>query len=129
MKADQVQGTSFEVGDKVLYEGREMLSQKARQHGDIKMVDLSGVKALADGIPSPLPVKSILTTTILVQGAKMLRLLRQPLLSSVSISGMTLVQGAKGAPPSVQPLRSTIPKRIGSRGAECSRLPSVSHSP
>ena len=51
VKATQVQGTSFEVGDKVTYEGREMIVSKGKDRdGEIKMIDLSGVKALADGI-------------------------------------------------------------------------------
>jgi hypothetical protein len=51
VKADRVQGTSFEVGDKVTYEGREMIISKGKDSGgDIKMIDLSGVKVLAEGI-------------------------------------------------------------------------------
>ena len=51
VKANQVQGSSFEVGDKVTYKGLEMIISKGKDHdGDIKMIDLSGVKALADGI-------------------------------------------------------------------------------
>ena len=39
------------MGDKVMYEGREMTISKGKDSdGDIKMIDLSGVKALADGI-------------------------------------------------------------------------------
>ena len=43
-----MQGSSFEVGAKVTYEGREMTVSKAPDRdGDIKMVDLSGVLAIA----------------------------------------------------------------------------------
>ena len=48
VKKDKVQGDSFEVGAKVTYEGREMTVIKAPDSdGDIKMVDMSGVIALA----------------------------------------------------------------------------------
>ena len=48
--ADQVKGTSFEVGDKVTYEGREMIVSEDMKHQGIlfiKMIDLSGVKVTA----------------------------------------------------------------------------------
>ena len=48
----EVQGSSFEVGAKVTYEGREMtVSQAPDSDGDIKMIDLSGVLALAVSLP------------------------------------------------------------------------------
>ena len=48
----EVQGSSFEVGAKVTYEGREMTVSKAPdRYGDIKMIDLSGVMALAASLP------------------------------------------------------------------------------
>ena len=48
----EVQGSSFEVGAKVTYEGREMtVSQAPNSDGDIKMMDLSGVMALAASLP------------------------------------------------------------------------------
>jgi len=51
VKATKVQGSSFHVGDKVLYEGREMVVSMGKDSdGDIKMIDMSGVKALADGL-------------------------------------------------------------------------------
>jgi hypothetical protein len=53
VKADRVQGTSFEVGDKVTYEGREMIVSKGKDRdGDIRMIDggQSGVKAIAEAI-------------------------------------------------------------------------------
>ena len=57
VKANTVQGSSFNEGDKVIYQGREMIvSQGKDSDGDIyiKMKpvapDLSGVKALADAI-------------------------------------------------------------------------------
>ena len=44
----EVQGSSFEVGAKVTYEGREMtVSQAPDSDEDMKMIDLSGVLALA----------------------------------------------------------------------------------
>ena len=46
MKADLVQGTSFEVGDKVTYKGCGMIVSKGKDSdGEIKMINLSGVKA------------------------------------------------------------------------------------
>ena len=43
-----MQGSSFEVGAKVTYEGREMtVSMAPDRYGYIKMVDISGVFALA----------------------------------------------------------------------------------
>ena len=51
IKASKVQGTSFNVGDKVVYQGREMTISKGKDRdGDIKMIDLSGVKELASAI-------------------------------------------------------------------------------
>ena len=48
----KVQGSSFEVGAKVTYEGREMtVSEAPNSNGDIKMVDMSGVFALAAALP------------------------------------------------------------------------------
>ena len=48
----EVQGSSFEVGAKVTYEGREMtVSRAPDSDGDIKMIDLSGVMALAASLP------------------------------------------------------------------------------
>jgi len=48
----EVQGSSFEVGAKVTYEGREMtVSQAPDIDGDITMIDLSGVEALAACLP------------------------------------------------------------------------------
>ena len=48
VKAAKVKGSSFNVGDKVMYEGREMVVSKGKDSdGDIKMIDMSGVKPLA----------------------------------------------------------------------------------
>ena len=52
IKKSKVQGSSFEVGAKVTYEGREMtVSQAPDSDGDIKMIDLSGFMALAASLP------------------------------------------------------------------------------
>ena len=49
---DKVQGESFEVGVKVMYNGRQMTVSKAPDSdGDIKMLDLSAVFALCDALP------------------------------------------------------------------------------
>jgi hypothetical protein len=52
IKASQVQNSSFNVGDKVVYQGKEMIVSKAKDSdGDIKMTnlpDMSGLNALAD---------------------------------------------------------------------------------
>ena len=57
VKATKVQGASFNVGDKVIYEGREMTVSeretvygRVMKHGDFNMVNLSGVIALADAL-------------------------------------------------------------------------------
>ena len=48
----KVEGPSFEVGAKVVYEGRDMTVSKAPDNdGDIKMVDLSGILALSASLP------------------------------------------------------------------------------
>ena len=48
----EVQGSSFEVGAKVTYEGRETtVSMAPDSDGDMKMYDLSGVMALAACLP------------------------------------------------------------------------------
>ena len=51
IKTSEVQGSSFEVGAKVTYEGREMTVSKVYSDGDIKMFDLSGSMALAASLP------------------------------------------------------------------------------
>ena len=52
IKASQVQGSSFNEGDKVVYQGKEMIVSKAiDRDGDIKMTNLpymSGLNALAN---------------------------------------------------------------------------------
>ncbi|KOO32438.1 s-phase kinase-associated protein, partial [Chrysochromulina tobinii] len=52
IKASQVQGSSFNEGDIVVYQGKEMIVSKAKDRdGDIKMTnlpDMSGLNALAD---------------------------------------------------------------------------------
>ena len=49
VKAAEVQGSSFNEGDKVIYQGREMIISKGKDSdGDIKMHDPTGVEALAD---------------------------------------------------------------------------------
>ena len=55
VKASNVQGSSFGVGDKVFYQGREMIVSKGKdKDGDIKMKpavpDLSGITAIADAM-------------------------------------------------------------------------------
>ena len=60
VKADLVQGTSFGVGDEVTYEGREMIiASMKNSDGEIKLLDLSGVKALADGLATSNSLTSI----------------------------------------------------------------------
>ena len=55
-----MQGSSFEVGAKVTYEGREMTVSKARDSDrDIKMVDMSGVFALAAALPEAKSLRSL----------------------------------------------------------------------
>ena len=47
-----MEGSSFEVGAQVVYEGREMTVSKAPDSdGEIKMVDPSGIMALAASLP------------------------------------------------------------------------------
>ena len=55
VKVYEVQGSSFNKVDKVMYQGREMIVSKGKDSvGDIKMrpaqPDLSGVKAIADAL-------------------------------------------------------------------------------
>ena len=48
----KVQAESFEVGEKVMYEGYEMtVSQAPDRNGDIKMLDLYAIFALCDALP------------------------------------------------------------------------------
>ena len=62
IKASTVQGKSFNVGDKVTYQGREMIVSRGKDSdGDIKMKPLewsSGIAAIADA----LRVNSVLTS-------------------------------------------------------------------
>jgi len=52
IKTSEVQGSSFEVGAKVTYEGREMMvSMAPDSDGEMKMYDFSGVMALAACLP------------------------------------------------------------------------------
>ena len=52
IKTSEVQGSSFEVGAKVTYEGREMtVSKSPDSDGEMKMIDLSGCMALAACLP------------------------------------------------------------------------------
>jgi Ran GTPase-activating protein (RanGAP) involved in mRNA processing and transport len=52
VKKIKVQGSSFEVGAKVIYLGREMtVSAEPDRHEEIKMIDLSGVMALVVCLP------------------------------------------------------------------------------
>ena len=52
IKKSKVQGSSFEVGAKVTYQGREMTVSKAPDSdGEILMLDKSGVLALAASLP------------------------------------------------------------------------------
>ena len=63
VKATKVQGSSFNVGDKVVYKGREMVvSQGKDSDGDMKMVDMSGVKALADSLAANSSLTSVRRT-------------------------------------------------------------------
>jgi Ran GTPase-activating protein (RanGAP) involved in mRNA processing and transport len=56
VKASQVQGSSFNVGDEVTYKGQKMIVSMGKDHdGEIKMkrntvADLSGITALADAL-------------------------------------------------------------------------------
>ena len=60
MKATEVQGASKEVGAKVVYQGREMIVSKGvDRDGDLKMVDLSGVIALADALKANAALTSL----------------------------------------------------------------------
>ena len=52
VKKDQVQGESFKVGAKVMYNGRQMtVSQAPDDDGDMIMYDLSAVFALCNALP------------------------------------------------------------------------------
>ena len=56
----EVQGSSFEVGAKVTYQGREMTVSKAPDSdGDIKMFDPSGLIALAASLPTCKSLRSL----------------------------------------------------------------------
>ena len=51
IKQSQVQGDSKEVGAKVIYQGREMVVSKGvDSDGDLQMIDLSGLAALAGSL-------------------------------------------------------------------------------
>ena len=59
----KVEGSSFEVGAKVTYEGREMTVSKAPDNdGDIKMVDMSRVLAFVEAFAASLPECKSLTS-------------------------------------------------------------------
>ena len=51
VKASEVEGDSKVKGAKVMYQGREMVvSKNVDDDGDLKMIDLSGMIALADAL-------------------------------------------------------------------------------
>ena len=55
-----VQGSSFEVGAKVTYEGREMwVSEAPCSDGGMKMVDMSAILALAAALPECKSLRSL----------------------------------------------------------------------
>ena len=78
IKASEVEGDSFEVGDKVIYWGREMLVSKGKDFdGEIKMRPLdwrSGIQALADAlrVSSSLTFVDFSFCTLGAEGAKAL---------------------------------------------------------
>ena len=56
----EVQGASKEVGAKVVYQGREMIVSKGvDRYGELKMVDLSGITALADALKANAALTSL----------------------------------------------------------------------
>ena len=62
MKATEVQGASKEVGAKVVYQDREMTVSKGVDSGGeryLKMIDLSGVTALADALKANAALTSL----------------------------------------------------------------------
>ena len=60
MKAIEVQGASKKVGSKVVYQGREMtVSVGVDSDGELKMVDLSGITALADALKTNAALTSL----------------------------------------------------------------------
>ena len=62
----KVQGTSFEVGAKVTYGGREMtVSKGVDSDNELKMFDLSGVAAIAVALQSNVSLTSIKCALIL----------------------------------------------------------------
>ena len=86
IKASQVQGSSFNEGDKVVYQGKEMIVSKAKDgDGDIKMTgnrwirmtnlpDMTGLNALADAfhVNGSLTVTNLLGNQLDAESAKML---------------------------------------------------------
>ena len=55
-----MQGDSKEVGAKVVYKGREMIVSKGVDgHGDMKMIDLSGVVALSEALKTNLTLHTL----------------------------------------------------------------------
>ena len=62
VKASKVQGSSFNVGDRVIYEGKDMIVSEGKDSdGDIKMKtlhDMAGIMAIADA----LRVNAVLTS-------------------------------------------------------------------
>ena len=49
VKASEVEGDSKEEGAKVMYQGREMVVSKGvDDDGELRMIDISGITALAD---------------------------------------------------------------------------------
>ena len=60
VKATEVQGASMELGAKVVFRGREMtVIHGVNCYGELKMVDLSGITALADALKANAALTSL----------------------------------------------------------------------
>ena len=119
----EVQGSSFEVGAKVTYEGREMTVSRAPDiDGDIRMIDLSGFMALAASLPE------CGLTSLECAAPKYSPLCqRLPLLSACLFTRALAVWRATTSVPKEEP-----PSLKGSRATqrcECSSKPTVALEP
>ena len=104
IKKSKVQGSSFEVGAKVTYEGREMtVSQAPDSDGDIKMMDLSGVMALAASLPE------CGLTSLECAAPKCLPLCQRPLTLLLPLAAWLTTSSAASLPgdPAPTPLRAS----------------------
>ena len=107
VKTSEVQGSSFEVGAKVTYEGREMMvSMAPDSDGEMKMYGFSGVTALAACLPD---CRSLTSLKCAAAAPKCLLSYQRPLTRACSHPSLAVFSTITSE--SMAPLRSLLSSR------------------